>query len=115
MLEMWSVAKINRLTQKDVIDKNMASAMEINEANILKAEAAKFGFKKQMSIYGVLTNSVTHKSEYRRIEILSNGKYNSQDIELIYRFFEEVKPATIYTIWIYHKATESLALIGSFN
>jgi hypothetical protein len=92
----------------------MASALGLNEANALKAEAAKFGFKKAMSLYGVLTNSETHKSEYRRIEILANGTYNAQDIEYIHRFFIEVKPAATYTIWIYHKQTESLALIGAF-
>lgn len=115
MLEVRSVAKINRLTKKEVIEKNMASAMEINEANILKAEAAKYGFTVQMSLYGVLTDKTEHKSEYRRIEVLSDEAYTAQDIEFIHRFFKTVKPASIYTIWIYHKRTESVALIGGFN
>lgn len=106
---------MKRLTDKQVIEKEMASAMEINEANELKATAAHFGFKKQMSLYGVLTDTTTRKSEYRRIEVLSDGYYSKQDIEYIHRFFAEVKPASTYTIWIYHKSTESLALIGGFN
>jgi len=109
------VAKINRLTKKDVIDKKIVSAMEINEANTVKAEAAKFGFTKQMSLYGVLTDRETRKSEYRRIEVLSNGNYNVQDIEFIHRFFKEIKPVATYTIWIYNKRNEGIALIGSFN
>jgi hypothetical protein len=115
MLAMWSVATINRLTDNQVIEKNMASAMEINAANEVKAAAAEFGFNKQMSLYGVLTDKVTGKSEYRRIEVIADADYNSQDIEFIHRFFREIKPAPTYTIWIYHQQTKQVALVGSFN
>jgi hypothetical protein len=115
MLEMWSVAKFRRLTEKGIIEKNMSSMLAKTEANNLKAEAAKYGFKKAMSLYGVLTNVETKKSEYRRIEILANRTYSAQDIEYIHRFFKKVKPTQIYTIWIYHNIDQAVALIGGFN
>jgi hypothetical protein len=114
MLEMWRVAKFRRLTDSEVIEKNMASTLSRTEANELKAEAAKYGFKRAMSLYGVLTNVDTKKSEYRRIEVLANRPYSAQDIEYIHRFFKEVKPVDTYTIWIYHNIDKAVALIGGF-
>jgi hypothetical protein len=115
MLEVWRMVKFGRLTDQDIIDKNMASMMSKTEANDLKAEAAKYGFKRAMSLYGVLTNVDTKKSEYRRIEILANKPYSADDIEYIHRFFRETKPTQTYTIWIYHNIDKAVALIGGFN
>lgn len=112
---MWGVAKFRHLTDKYFIDKNLAAIQSKTEANELKAEAAKYGFKKAMSLYGVLTNVETKKSEYRRIEILANKSYTSQDIEYLHRFFKDIKPAETYTIWIYHNIDKAVALIGGFS
>jgi hypothetical protein len=106
---------LNRLTQAQVIDKNMNSAMEINQATEAKDAAREFGFKWQMSLYGVLTDRTTNVSEYRRIEVLANEPYTGVDIELIYRFFRNIKPAGTYTIWLYNTKTEELTLGISFN
>ena len=115
MLEMWSVDRTNRLTDKQVIQKNMESAMEINESNEIKNEAQKYGYRWQMSMYGVLTDATTGTSEYRRIEVLANDRYSSRDIELIYLFFNNLKPASTYTIWLYNKKTEALTLVRCYN
>jgi hypothetical protein len=93
----------------------MESAMEINESNQIKNAAATYGYKWQMSMYGVLTDVETGVSEYRRIEVLSNAMYQGVDIEFIYRFFNALKPASTYTIWLYNKKTESITLVRGYN
>jgi hypothetical protein len=106
---------MNRLTNKEIIDKNMQSAMEANEAAEAKRAAAQYGYVHAMSLYGVITDAETGASEYRRIEVISNDIYNGRDIELIYRFFNAIKPAGTYTIWLYNKNTEALTLGVCFN
>lgn len=93
----------------------MSLKIENNEVTAIKSEAATFGFTRQMSLYGVLTDSETKKSEYRRIEVIANKPYTAQDVEYIHRFFKEVKPAAVYTIWLYHNELEAIHLLVSFN
>lgn len=89
--------------------------MEINKATEAKDAAREFGYRFQMSLYGVLTDKISGSSQYRRIEILAKQPYSSDDVELIYRFFETVKPASVYTIWLYNNKTRELTLGIAFN
>jgi hypothetical protein len=103
------------LTDQIAIDKVMNSAKSYNEANELKQKARARGYVFAMSLYGVLTDRTSGRSEYRRIEILSNLFWTGEIVELIYRFFMQTKPAKCYTIWLYNYERKGLLLIGAFD
>ena len=106
---------MQELTDKTIIAKLMQSAKAFDEANSLKERARQKGYIPSLSLYGVLTDANTGKSEYRRIEIMSNIFWTGQIIELIYRFFKNIKPTKTYTIWLYNKDRKALLNIGGFD
>lgn len=106
---------MQELTDKAVIAKLMQSAKSYDEANALKSKANAKGYVYALSFYGVLTDNTTGKSEYRRIEVVSNVFWTGEIIELIYRFFQKVKPPKIYTIWLYNKERRALSMVGAFD
>lgn len=81
----------------------------------LKRRLIKLGFNQQLSIYGVLTDDESKESEYRRIEVLSNIRYDQRIVTLIYSMFLDLKPPGKYTIWIYDKERDSIKQAGRFN
>jgi len=106
---------MQNLTDKAVIDKLMDSAKAKDEANTVKAYARKKGYVHALSLYGVLTDKETGRSEYRRIEVMSNMFWTGEIVERIYRFFRTVKPYKTYTIWLYDRERKSIALAGAYD
>lgn len=96
------------LRDLDMVRRLMASAKGSLEAKAIKEKAATAGFEFAMSLYGVLTNKETSRSEYRRIEILADKNLGSVDVELIYRWFQKVHPIKTYSIWLYKTETKEL-------
>jgi hypothetical protein len=103
------------LTTQITIDKLMNSAKAANEAKIVKDYAAKKKYVYALSLYGVLTDRSSGRSEYRRIEVLSNVFWTGEIVELIYRFFQKIKPAKTYSIWLYDKQRRALGLAGAWD
>jgi hypothetical protein len=102
------------LTDQQEITRLMESARGHDLANHLKQLAWRDGFRYWMSLYGVLTEQTTQHSEYRRIEVLSNVPYNGTTVELIYRFFQNIKPVEYYTIWLYFGKDKSIVQAGAY-
>jgi hypothetical protein len=103
------------LTDKATIAKLMNSAKAYDEANALKDKARAKGYIHSLSLYGVLTDTATGKSEYRRLEVMSNIFWTQQIVELIYRFFKGFKPVKTYTIWLYNKDRKALSNVGGYD
>lgn len=87
---------------------------ESGSAKRVKREWIKKGYDQQMSLYGVLTDSLQDESGYCRIEILSNVLYSEKIVFLIYQFFLDFKPARPYTIWIFDREREALSQVGRY-
>jgi len=81
----------------------------------LKRQLIKRGYTWQISLYGVQTNTATKKSEYRRIEILSNKPYTRNTLVLIYGFFGEFIPPYKYSIWTYNASTDDLDMAKGYD
>jgi len=107
--------KLEQLTDDAFIKKVMNSAKASVEANAVKQHARDTGYIYSMSLYGVLTDTTTNKSEYRRLEVLSDVFWTGDAVELIYRFFQNMKPSKIYTIWLYSGRRRSLLLVGGYD
>ena len=106
---------MQNLTDKTVIAKLMQSAKAHDEANLVKNYARKKGYIHALSLYGVLTDQTEGRSEYRRIEVLSNVFWTGEIVERIHRFFRTVKPSKTYTIWLYDRERKSIALAGAYD
>jgi hypothetical protein len=103
------------LTDDAQIVKLMNSAKAYDEANAIKEKAHAEGYVHALSLYGVLTDVTTGKSEYRRIEVMSNVFWTGDIIEHIHRFFRTLKPLKIYTLWLYDKQRHALKYVGGFD
>ena len=99
---------IRGLKDLNMVRRLMTSAKGSLEARAIKEEAEKAGFEFAMSLYGVLTNKETNRSEYRRIEILADNNLTTTDIELLYRWFYRSHPINTYSVWLYHTETQQL-------
>ena len=106
---------MKELTDKTVIAKLMESAKAKNDADTVKTWAHKKGYIHALSLYGVLTEQTERRSEYRRIEVLSNVFWTGEIVERLYRFFLKVKPKQTYTIWVYDRDRKSVALAGAWD
>ena len=102
---------IRGLRDLDMVRRLMRSAKGSLEARAIKEKAAAAGFEFAISLYGVLTNKETNRSEYRRIEILADHNLGSVDVELIYRWFQKVHPTNTYSVWLYHTETQQLTKV----
>lgn len=89
------------LRDLDMVRKLMRSAKGAVEAQHWKKVLHDMGYVFAMSLYGVLTKFDGQRSEYRRIEIYSQALLTSEDVELIYRWFQTMHPMKTYTIWAY--------------
>jgi hypothetical protein len=107
--------QIEKLTDEAFIAKVMQSAKAFDEANAVKQRARATGYVHALSLYGVLTDKTSGRSEYRRIEVLSNVFWTDKIVELIYRFFQKIKPAKTYTIWLYSEKHKGLLLVGVYD
>lgn len=107
--------QLDKLTDDAFIAKVMQSAKAFDEANALKQRARDKGYVHALSLYGVLTDTISGRSEYRRVEVMSNVYWTGEIVELIYRFFQKIKPSKIYTIWLYNKNHKGLLLVGSYD
>jgi hypothetical protein len=107
--------QLDKLTDDAFIQKVMNSAKAFDEANAVKQRARDTGYVYALSLYGVLTDTTSGKSEYRRVEVLSNVFWTGEVVELIYRFFQKMKPAKVYTIWLYSAKRHGLLLVGGYD
>lgn len=88
---------------------------ESGRAKTIKRYWIKKGFIAQFSLYGVVTDSRTGESGYKRIEILSNTPLTERIVSGIYHFFDYFKPISPYTIWIYDKDRDSIKEVGAYE
>lgn len=84
-------------------------------AKSTKRRWIKRGYDAQLSLYGVITDATTEESHYCRIEILSNTPYTERIVALVYGFFQQLKPSTSYTIWIYDHERQGLKEVGRYG
>lgn len=103
------------LTQQQNIERASKRFVQHLQANKLKDYLEQTGYKFTISLYGVIDNPETVKSEYRRIEVFMNGQPKQVDVEAIHEFFREIKPAMYYSIWKYQIETKNLVMIGGWN
>jgi len=89
------------LRDPETVRRLMTSAKGALDARAVKEQLANIGYTFTMSLYGVLTNKVSGRSEYRRMEILSQKLLDAEDVELIYRWLQKLHPIKTYTIYIY--------------
>ena len=104
---------VRGLRDLDMVRRLMASAKGSIEAKRIKVKAKELGFVMAMSLYGVLSTLLNHRAQYRRIEVLSDGNLSTQDVELIYRWFQKAHPVKTYTIWLYLTETQELTQVFS--
>jgi len=89
------------LRDPETVRRLMNSAKGAVEARTVKEQLANIGYTFTMSLYGVLTNKASGRSEYRRMEILSQKLLDATDVELVYRWLQKLHPIKTYTIYIY--------------
>jgi hypothetical protein len=99
------------LRDVQMVKRLMESAKGSLEARDLKNELHSLGYTYAMSLYGVLTNIETHRSEYRRIEVLLDVTPNERIVNLLYRFFQTNHPIQTYSIWVYDSELDSVKLM----
>jgi hypothetical protein len=99
------------LRDLEMVRRLMNSAKGSLEAKALKDELHSLGYTYAMSLYGVLTNKETSRSEYRRIEILLDVSPNERIVNLLYRFFQVMKPIKTYSVWVYDHEVDSVKLM----
>ena len=91
------------LRDLEFVKRYMESAKGCIEAKEVKDSLAPQGYTFVMSLYGALRDKETGRVTPRRIEILSQKMLNENDINLIYRWFQNMPPEKSYTIWIYNR------------
>jgi len=99
------------LRDLETVKRMMNSAKGFLEAKKVKDQLRSLGYPYQMSLYGVLTNKVTIKSEYRRIEVLSDILLGEREVNLIYRFLQHNHPIKTYSIWVYDSKKDAIKLM----
>jgi len=99
------------LRDLEAIRRLMDSAKGALEAKEVKDLLRELGYTFQMSMYGVLTNVETKRSEYRRIEVLSDVLLSEREVNLIYRFMQHNHPVKTYSIWVYDSKKDAVRLM----
>jgi hypothetical protein len=99
------------LRDVQMVKRLMESAKGSLEAKALKDELHSLGYTYAMSLYGVLTNKETSRSEYRRIEVLLDVSPNERIVNLLYRFFQTNHPIQTYSVWVYDHEIDSVKLM----
>lgn len=106
---------MNRLTQKQMIDKTTRNLQTHMKANKVKDRLEKLGYDYAVSIYGVIWNAETSKHEYRRIEVFINSTPTEIIVSSIRHFFKEIKPYNYYSIWAYNAVRNEIVLIEEWE
>ena len=94
-----------------MVKRLMESAKGSLEAKALKDQLHALGYTCAISLYGVLTDKETKRSEYRRIEVLLDVTPDERIVNLLYRFFQTNHPIQTYSVWVYDHEVDSVKLM----
>jgi hypothetical protein len=106
---------MSKLFLKAIDTEELKREYESASSRTVKREWIKKGYVNQMSLYGVLTNTETKASEYRRIEILSNIPFTMEIVKLAADGIEYLKPPYKYSIWIYDKTMDGIKMVAHYD